>query len=554
MAAAPYPRPDFVRTKLVWQSLNGLWDFIFDDDNVGLLEDWHLNGLPSEAKSTQHNSTLRKRTIEVPFVFQSKASGINEQDIHEVLWYERTIKDLRYERATPADNRLLLRFGAVDYEARVWLNGIDVGSHRGGHVPFDLDLTDAIILLSRLNSAGPYRLTVRVFDSATDTSQPRGKQYWGPVPESIWYTPSSGIWQNVWLESVPKVRIADPSFGTILRAHDSDGGELDARIAVLGRSAGVHYLVNVEVNLEGLMTEACGSAFPKDEDFVRERVAMRLRERRIQQLPQSFLQNVSPEDRSCWREGVALWSPEHPVLYDVIIRLFNKSFEGELLDEVKTTIGVRSLNWTAGDGTFRLNGGPYFQALLLDQGYWPDTLMTPPTQDSLKKDIELSKAMGFNGCRKHQKVEDPAFLYWADRLGFLVWGEMASCHRFSIDATDRFEKEWMEMVGRDINHPCVVTWTPANESWGYPQLSSNIRQRNHLRSLYYQTKTLDWTRPINDNCGWDHVVTDLSTFHSYDDADGMEKRCTSIGSIIDSGRSMFLRPIHGVDGEYDQDT
>jgi beta-galactosidase/beta-glucuronidase len=135
---------------------------------------------------------------------------------------------------------------------------------------------------------------------------------------------------------------------------------------------------------------------------------------------------------------------------------------------------MRSLNWTTGDGTLRLNGQPYFQALLLDQGYWPKTLMTPPSPTALKADIELSKAMGFNGCRKHQKVEDPVFMYWADKLGFLVWGEMASAYRFSLEYVDRFDQEWMEMVNRDINHPCVVAWTIANESWGYPDLGNNV--------------------------------------------------------------------------------
>lgn len=221
------------------------------------------------------------------------------------------------------------------------------------------------------------------------------------------------------------------------------------------------------------------------------------------------------------------------------------------MDEVKTTTGMRSIHWTRGDGTYRLNGHPYFHALFLDQGYWPATLMTPPSQNALKQDIILSKAMGFNGCRKHQKVEDPVFMYWANRLGFLVWGEMASCYNFSMDMVDRFDQEWMEMVRRDINHPCIVAWTPVNESWGYPDLGGQIRQRDHIRSLYYMTKTLDPTRPINDNCGWEHVKTDLTTFHDYADANGMAERCASTSSIVSKGRSMFLSPIEEANGGYD---
>ena len=546
--AVSYPREDFVRTKLNWKSLNGPWNFIFDDNDIGLSEGWHLNGIPAAVPSTDGDISSQRHTIEVPFVFQSKASGINEQGVHEVLWYERTVNDIRSEEERQQRNRLLVRFGAVDYFAQVWLKGFYVGSHRGGHVPFDLDLTDAV---SSSDLTKSHRLTIRVYDSAYNTAQPRGKQYWKPVPESIWYTPSSGIWQNVWLENVPSMRIGDSSSGSILRSHDIKGGQLDARVAVLGRRAGTQCIIEVATYFDGQQVATSGKReLPHDEDFMRLGVNMRLSEQQIRALPEQLLKDIPANDRTCWCNGVALWSPEHPTLYNVAIRLF--SVQGQLLDEVHTAVGMRSLNWTTGDGTFRLNGEPYFQALFLDQGYWPDTLMTPQTPEAVKKDIELAKAMGFNGCRKHQKVEDPAFMYWADRLGFLVWGEMASCHRFSNEMVDRFDQEWMEAVKRDINHPCIVAWTPQNESWGYPHLGSNVRQRDHLRGLYYRTKTLDWTRPINDNCGWEHVATDLSTFHAYKDGDGMAERCASIKSILGIGNPMFVKPIHGPGGAYDK--
>jgi beta-galactosidase/beta-glucuronidase len=149
---------------------------------------------------------------------------------------------------------------------------------------------------------------------------------------------------------------------------------------------------------------------------------------------------------------------------------------------------MRSVSWQNGDGTFRLNGKPCFQTLVLDQGYWPETGLTPPSQEALKLDIERAKNMGINGCRKHQKVEDPVFLYWADRLGFLVWGEIADAYEFSDEYIARFDTEWIEAVKRDINHPCIVAWTPFNESWGYPSLKDSIGQRNHIRAVYYMTK------------------------------------------------------------------
>jgi len=545
-----YPRPDFVRSDLHWESLNGPWDFLFDDGDQGLLDFWQHGGLPAQASllGTSESSSA-KRTIQVPYVFQTPASGIDERGVHEVLWYERQIHDIRTREERERGHRLILRCGAVDYEATVWLDGHLVGSHRGGHVPFDLDLSEAVQLSG---STGQHRLTIRVYDSAFDLTQPRGKQFWGPQSEGIFYTPSSGIWQSVWLESVPTLRIADSSHGTIIRSNDIGRGIIDARIAVQGRRAQQKCSIEIEASIGGVVVAVSGKkALPREEAFVRFDHGMRLDERQLQQLSRELTNDAPLTDSDCWRDGVALWSPEHPLLYDLTIRLHDDS-TGTWIDEVHTTTGMRSLNWTIGDGTFRLNGRPYFQALFLDQGYWPGTLMTPPSSDALKQDIVISKAMGFNGCRKHQKVEDSRFMYWADRLGFLVWGEMASCYNFSMDAVDRFNQEWMEMVRRDINHPCIVTWTPVNESWGYSDLGGDVRQRDHIRSLYYNTKTLDPTRAINDNCGWEHIVTDISSFHDYADANGMDERCVSLRSIFERGRNMWLGPIYHPDGTHDE--
>ncbi|KAF2763834.1 beta-galactosidase [Teratosphaeria nubilosa] len=533
-----YPRPDFCRTSMRWQSLNGPWNFTFDDEDKGRDLGWHQTGLPQDSV----------RTIQVPFVFQCPASQVNEGGVHEVLWYSRTISDLRSTSDCERGSRLLIRFGAVDYHAIVWLEGHYIGSHRGGHVPFDLDLTDAIRVVGQKQG---YRIVVRVFDSAHDVTQPRGKQYWGPEPESIFYTPSSGIWQNVWIEAVPQMRVADSSHGTIIRSNNVDKGVIDARIAIQGRRVGQKCAVEIEASFYGTtVSKSERMDLPRDENFVRFDHSMRLNENQLRQLPADLVHDAPLSDPFCWRDGVALWSPEHPALYDLTIRLHN-SDTSTLIDEVKTTTGIRSLNWSTGDGTFRLNGMPYFQALFLDQGYWPETLMTPPSPSALKQDIVLSKQMGFNGCRKHQKVEDPIFYYYADRLGFLVWGEMASTYNFSLESTSRFDSEWLESLRLGIAHPSIITWTPVNESWGYPDLGGQARQRDHIRSLYYQTKVLDPSRPINDNCGWEHVITDLSTFHDYADANGMRERCESLQAVLTRGRNMFLGPIQGPNGAFD---
>ena len=536
-----YPRPDFQRSKLNWTILNGTWDFLFDDADVGEDQGWQ-KGLPAHGV-TGSNSLSQ---IKVPYVFQSKASGLNNRGVHEVVWYARNLQDIRTDAEKRLGYRHILRFGAVDYHAKVWVNGQFVGEHRGGHVPFEFDITNVLD-----TQPLDHRVVVRVYDSAYDLMQPRGKQYWKPEPESIFYTPSSGIWQSVWLESVPKIRIADSSHGTILRSNDIRDGMIDCRIAIIGRPTRRVCSVQIEATFAGTAVSQSGlMPLPEDEDFVRFDHSVRLSEVQLFHLPRDIRQQAPLGDRNCWHAGVALWSPEYPQLYDLTIRLFDSS--GIMIDEVKTSTGIRSIGWNNGDGIFRLNERPYFQALLLDQGYWPDSLMTAPTNDGFKQDIELSKEMGFNGSRKHQKAEDPLFLYWADRLGFLVWGEMASCYRFSIDQCDRFDQEWMEMVKRDVNHPCIVAWTPVNESWGYPDLANSTRQRDHIRSLYYMTKTLDPTRPVNDNCGWEHVVTDLSTFHDYADADGMAERCASVQSIVKKGKPMFLESIRGPAVTFDE--
>lgn len=518
MSGEAYPRPDFERPNLQWQSLNGQWDFLFDDDDAGLAEQWQLKPLPedvvvkvanasnawedSEALSITQKiaaqpenlskqnaftslgaASNKKQQIKVPFVYQSPASGINDRSAHQVLWYERIVADVRTPDQKQKGDRVLLRFGAVDYEAKVWVDGQYVGGHRGGHVPFDLDITGAV----QFGGAEGHRVTIRVFDSTSDRTQPRGKQYWRAKPESIFYTPSSGIWQSVWLEAVPAARIADGSYGTFLKTDDLEGGKLSANIAVVGRRAGQACSVEVEASIGGMQVSKTDKAdLPKDRTRILLHPNMRLSDEQMQKLPEPLVRDAPLKDASCWRNGVALWSPDHPLLYDLTLRLFDPS--GELLDEVQTTTGMRHLHWTQGDGTFRINGEPIFQALLLDQGYWPETFMTPPSPEALKTDIELSKALGFNGCRKHQKVEDPIFLYWADRMGFLVWGEMGNAYEYNEDYVERFDREWMEAVKRDINHPCIVTWTPVNESWGYTDLKGNAEQRNHIRSLYYMTK------------------------------------------------------------------
>lgn len=563
--SANYPRPDFVRPNQKWTLLNDQsWSLLFDDQDIGLSEGWHVHGPPekvtvssaeqSEAEiqklaafpelSSKGFTTAKegvtqheKKPITIPYAFQAPASGWGLNEAHEILWYETVLEEPRARSDVEQGHRVALRFGAVDYEATIWVGGEYVGSHRGGHVPFDVDVTEA------LAKHGAAKLVMRVRDSPSDLEQPRGKQYWAPVPESIFYTPTSGIWQNVWLEVVPRTRIADSSHGTVLQSNDIEKGVLKSKVCVLGRRAGAKYDVEIEGSIGGVIVGKARQALPKDKDYVRLDLDLKVPAEKQKELPGDLTKLAPLDDDVCWRNGLALWSPDHPLLYDLKLRLYDST--GAQLDEVDMYTGMRSINTTKGDGTFRLNDKPLFQILTLDQGYWPETGLTPPSSESLKLDIELTKKMGFNGCRKHQKLEDPHFYYWADKLGFLVWGEMANAYEFSEEYMQRFDQEWTEAVKRDMNHPSIVVWTPVNESWAYPALKDSVEQRNHIRSLYYMTKSLDPTRPINDNCGWEHVCDDLSTFHDYNDAPALEKAYATLDSTLGTklaGRPFFVGP------------
>ncbi|KAL4945749.1 hypothetical protein BDV06DRAFT_8771 [Aspergillus oleicola] len=528
--ATDYPRPDFVRKDLNWTSLNGPWSFLFDDSNSGLAQGWQHKGLPIQTDKDQ------KRDIIVPYAFQTPASGINLQEAHEFVWYEREIRDIRSEADKRNNKQVLLRFGAVDYECTVWVDGEAYAAHRGGYVPFDVDITRAF-----QGAKDTARVTLRVRDSPTDLTQPRGKQYWGPVPESIFYTPTSGIWQDVWLEVVPSLRIKDASGGTAFRINDVQGGKVTGTVFVSGEGDTAS-IVRITTSLEEVpvgetkVQIAEGTVSGDFEANVR--------------FPENAKVPVSSlEDANVWQNRVAVWSLDHPTLYDVKLELFDAN--EALIDEVLTTVGMRNISWENGDGTFRLNGKPLFQKLCLDQGYWPETGLTPPSGDALREDIVLSKKVGLNGCRKHQKVEDPRFLYWADKLGFLVWGEIGNAYEFSDEYIDRFNDEWSQVVKRDRNHPCIVAWTPVNESWGYKNLKDNAKERGHIRSLYKLTKSLDPTRPINDNCGWESIQTDLTTYHDYSDSDQLAEICSKMeGGILARklNGEMFVDPIEGDPG------
>ncbi|MCW5980268.1 MAG: beta galactosidase jelly roll domain-containing protein [Bryobacteraceae bacterium] len=443
-----YPEPQFARP--AWVSLNGSWEFDFDDGDAGLDAGWHLPG-----------RTLG-RNILVPFCFECEASRIADPSPHPVCWYRRRFR-IPEEWA---GRRVLLRFGAVDYRAQVWVNGCAAGEHEGGQTPFSFDIT-------ALLQAGENTLAIRVDDPPRDRSIPRGKQYWKDKPEAIWYTRTSGVWQSVWLEA------AGPSYLDAVRITASHEGRVEFEPSVARFAPGLTFDVRIGFGGEEIWRGSAG-----------------LRQ------PWTTLATLV--------EGCEPWSPEHPNLYDVEFELRR---DGAVVDRVHSYFGFRSVE--VRQGRLYLNNAPLQLRFVLDQGYWPETLLTPPSDEAIRYDIQMAKELGFNGVRKHQKVEDPRFLYWADRIGLLVSGEIGNAYAFTSGAVSRLTAEWTAAVRRDYNHPSIVMWIPVNESWGVPDLK-DPRQQNLLRGMYALTKSLDATRLVIDNDGWEHTeTTDLFGLHDY---------------------------------------
>lgn len=452
---AEHPRPDYQRETFF--NLNGTWQFAFDDQNLGLKQGWAAKG---------HELNSR---ITVPFCYQCTASGIGDKHIHPILWYRRSF----HVPAEMQGKRLLLRFGAVDFSCQVYLNGQQVGQHRGGYTPFALDVTAALC-------EGANDLCLRVQD-APDCAQPRGKQYWNEGLMGCWYTPISGIWQTVYLEAV-----GEYAFEQIHITPDIDQGTATFELALDQIPAGP-LTVEIDISFEGVLYQQSSA---------------RLCAKRAQ-LPISLI--VQPG-----LDTLHLWAPQHPSLYDAEVRLLQN---GCVVDCVRTYFGMRKIELV--NGLVLLNHSPLYQRLILDQGYWPDTLLTPPSDEAIREDVELTLQLGYNGARKHQKVEDPRYYYWADKLGLLVWGEVPSAYEFCNEMIANLASTLQEFIQRDFNHPSIICWTTMNESWGVRSIYHHKGQQETARMLYHLVKAVDGTRLVSGNDGWEQVETDICALHDY---------------------------------------
>ncbi|WP_300683759.1 glycoside hydrolase family 2 protein [Acutalibacter sp. 1XD8-36] len=445
-----YPRPQMARGESSWLNLNGSWEFEFDFGNSG--------------KESCMWEAPFSRTINVPFCPESKLSGIGHTDFMPAVWYRRTV-NLTEEQT---DNVVMLRFGAVDYLCTVWVNGREAGSHKGGYVSFAFDITEHV-------QPGENTIVVCAQDDVRSGRQPKGKQADRLYSSACDYTRTTGIWQTVWLEFLPKTHIV--SYKVYPQPANSS---VMVQASIKGCTAGC--TLKASTSFEG---KAMGSCIRTGTSELAFEIAL---------------------------AEAHLWAPESPNLYDLELAIEQ---DGAVLDRVDCYFGLRDIRW---DGrAIEINGKPVFQRLILDQGFYPDGIYTAPSEEALINDIKLSMDLGFNGARLHQKVFEERYLYWADKLGYLVWGEMAS---WGLDITtaaglENFLPEWLEEVARDFNHPALVGWCPFNETWDDPK--TGARQDNEvLRATYLATKALDPTRPVIDTSGNFHVITDIYDIHDYD--------------------------------------
>ncbi|MGX7077780.1 glycoside hydrolase family 2 protein [Globicatella sanguinis] len=458
MMRQEYPRPQFERKN--WINLNGEWSFELDKEAVGQKEKWYLN------------PKMLSKKIQVPFVYQSKLSGVEDKSACENVWYSRNFNIEVLTETT------LLHFGAVDYQASIYVNNEFVGKHIGGHTSFTFDISNYV-------QQGDNVLTLSVFDPLTDEGIPRGKQYWKETPESIWYTNTTGIWQTVWIEQLADVYLEKVHFTP----------DLDAQSVKLNiRTNRVLDDLSIRIKIQfknQIVVDSTSNLFQAESEI------------QFNVLQNKIMNTVA--HGAGWT-----WSPENPNLFDVELILMQN---GKIIDEVKSYFGMRKIHIE--NGKIMLNNRPYYQKLVLDQGYWPKSLMTAPTDEDFIKDIQLSKEMGFNGCRKHQKTEDPRFLYHADRLGFLVWGECAAPANYHPKSVKLTVNEWDEIIQRDYNHPSIIAWTPLNESWGISEINYDKAQQHFAQSIYHFVKGQDKTRLVIANDGWEMIETDIIGIHNY---------------------------------------
>ena len=451
MPRSEYPRPQFVRKD--WACLNGEWQFEMDQSDTGL-----ERGIKDR--------DLAER-ITVPFCPESELSGIGNVDFMDAVWYRR-------ELTVPADwagQLVHLHFQAVDYDATVWVNGREVMRHRGGFAPFVCDITECA-------APGETAVVVVRARDKKGMAKPGGKQSMSYAKHGCMYTRTTGIWQTVWMEPVPRVHLRRPRI-----TPDVANRRFRLELPLSNNPEGFA----VRAVLKDADNVVADVSVPADYDLA------------------PSLDLVIPEEK------VRLWDTADPHLYSLVIELINA--EGEVVDCAESYAGLRSV---AIDGkVVKINGKPVFQRLVLDQGYYPDGILTAPSEEALVADIELSIAAGFNGARLHEKVFEERFLYHADRLGYLCWGEFADWGIDRDNPPASYTTQWLEVISRDYNHPAIIGWCGLNET--AKKITDEVQGLDDLTlGFFLAAKALDRSRPIIDASGYSHRVLDTDIYDSHD--------------------------------------
>jgi len=463
------PRPEYPRPQFErteWVNLNGQWSYIFDFGKSG------------KERGFQESTGFNDK-ITVPFCPESKLSGVEHRDFINAMWYQRSI--VIPEKWT--GKNIILHFGAVDFKTEVFIDGQSIGLHWGGMSSFDFDITQYVI------PGKTHNLTVYVEDDIRSGIQPAGKQSEVYNSEDVKYTRVTGIWQTVWLEAASGFGIK-----TCQVVPDLDGERFVVTPAFYNVASGNTFRVTVKDNNQNVASSVISVA--------------------------NGIPCIVPVKKP------KTWSPESPFLYDLLFEVLNA--KGKVLDQVKSYAGMRKIHWE-GNKLF-LNNKQLYLRFVLDQGFYPDGVWTAPTDAALKNDIQLSLNAGFNGARLHQKVFEERFHYWADKMGYLTWGESSNWGA-SINKSEtyrNFVSEWEAIIVRDRNHPSIIAWTPTNETWERDGATDNGMQHNRfLIDIYNLTHNLDLTRPVNDASGNYHQKTDLFTVHTYEqNPDSLKKLLT----------------------------
>ncbi|UUX35384.1 glycoside hydrolase family 2 protein [Fundicoccus culcitae] len=454
-----YPRPQLMRDE--WIDLDGQWNFKFDDVNQGEKERWF-------------ESTLEEtQVINVPFTYETIASGIHDEIQHPIVWYQNTVQldDLDY----------VLNFEASDYITSVWLNGFKLGDHIGGYTRFSFDLHDYAVI-------GDNVITVKVTDSLS-TNQPRGKQRWLKDNFGCWYVQTTGIWKSVWIEKAKQTRVNQVKLVADL-PKDQINITLDLNQNLLNLLEKEELTVKLEASIENQIADSVKLPLTRE--------------------MKTYVLDTKVGIDDTW--GTRVWHPYHPNLYDLTVTITDE--QDEVIDHFVSCFGMRTIE-VQGDQVI-INKRGLYQRLVLDQGYWPESGLTPPSVEALELDIQRTKELGYNGLRKHQKIEDERFLYLCDKNGMLVWSEMPSHYSFSDKSVEAVTDEWIRIIRQFQNHPSIITWVPFNESWGIKNIQDDKEQQAFVNGIYYLTKAIDPTRLVVTNDGWEHTISDVITLHDYD--------------------------------------